>query len=51
MHALLAAIVAPIIGFLADQFGIGFALIVISGLMMVITPLYMARRKDLKANP
>lgn len=45
-HALIAAILAPTIGFLADRFGIGYALAIVSILMILLAPIYMARKKD-----
>ena len=45
-HALVAAIVAPVIGFLADRFGVGYALAIISVFMLLLAPVYMARKKD-----
>ncbi len=45
-HALVAAVLAPIIGFLADRFGVGYALAIVSILMILLAPLYMARKKD-----
>lgn len=47
-HALVAAILAPIIGFLADSFGLGIALAFVSVLMILLSPIYMARKKDMK---
>ncbi len=46
-HALIAAILAPVIGVLADQFGIGYALAVVSVMMILLAPIYIARKKDL----
>ena len=46
-HALVAAILAPIIGLLADSFGLGPALAVISLVMILLAPIYMARKKDM----
>lgn len=46
-HALIAAILAPIIGFLADSFGLGIALAFVSVLMILLAPIYMARKKDM----
>lgn len=45
-HALIAAILAPIIGLLADIFGLGYALAFVSLCMILIAPIYMARKKD-----
>ena len=47
-HALVAAIIAPIIGFLADRLGVGYALAIISVLMIILAPVYMARKKDME---
>lgn len=47
-HALIAAIIAPIIGFLADRLGVGYALAIISVLMILLSPIYMARKKDME---
>jgi len=47
-HALVAAIVAPIIGFLADRFGVGYALAIISAMMILLAPIYLARKKDME---
>lgn len=46
-HALIAAILAPIIGLLADKFGIGYALAIVSVFMILLAPIYMARKKDM----
>jgi len=43
--SLLAAIIAPIIGFLADKFGIGIGLSSIALLIIISTPLYLAKHK------
>jgi MFS family permease len=47
-HALIAAILAPVIGYFADRFGIGYALAIVSILMIITAPIYMARKKDKK---
>jgi len=44
LKALLAAIFAPLIGFLADQFGIGNALIIFGVAVIVLSPLYWVKR-------
>lgn len=46
-HALIAAILAPVIGFLADRFGVGYALAMVSIIMILISPIYMARNKEM----
>lgn len=43
--SLLAAIIAPIIGFLADKFGIGIGLSSLALLIIISTPLYWAKSK------
>ncbi|MCK5170522.1 MAG: MFS transporter [Bacteroidales bacterium] len=43
--SLLAAIIAPIIGFLADKFGIGIGLSSLALLIIISTPLYLAKQK------
>ncbi len=48
-HALIAAILAPIIGFLADSFGLGVALAFVSALMILLSPIYMASKRDLNS--
>lgn len=44
LKALLAAIFAPLIGFLADKFGIGNALIIFGVVVIVLSPFYWVRR-------
>jgi len=44
LKALLAAIFAPFIGFLADKFGIGNALIIFGIVVIVLSPFYWVRR-------
>lgn len=45
VHALIAAICAPLIGFIADRYGLGYAITGVSGLMIVLSPVYFVRRK------
>jgi len=40
-----AALLAPLAGYLADSLGIGYALVIVSGLLLVASPLYLLRRK------
>lgn len=42
-HSLIAAILAPMIGFLADKMGIGYAMIIVSGLLILISPLVLIK--------
>jgi MFS family permease len=44
LKALLAAIFAPLIGFLADQFGVGNALIIFGVAVIALSPLYWVKR-------
>ena len=44
--SLFAAIFAPILGFLADQFGVGLALSILALLIIISTPLYFVKGKD-----
>jgi MFS family permease len=41
---LITAVIAIAMGFLADHFGIGGALVIISGVMILTTPLYLAEK-------
>ena len=43
--SLLAAIVAPLIGWLADTLGLGLSIVIISGMLLLLSPLAMPRRK------
>ena len=42
--SIIAAIVAPLLGFFADQFGVGYSLAITSGLLLLALPLYYARK-------
>ena len=42
--SLFAAIIAPVLGFLADKFGIGIALSILALLILISTPLYLAKK-------
>lgn len=48
VKSLSAAIIAPIIGIFADHFGIGIAIMVISLIMILVTPAYLARSTNSK---
>jgi MFS-type transporter involved in bile tolerance (Atg22 family) len=43
--SLFAAILAPILGFLADKFGIGIALSALALIILISTPLYLVKIK------
>ncbi len=45
VHALIAAVSAPLIGFLADRFGLGVAITGVSVLMILFSPIYFVRTK------
>jgi MFS family permease len=49
VHALIAAICAPLIGFLADRFGLGYAIAGVSGLMIILSPVYFVGRRKIQA--
>ena len=44
-HTLIAAILAPVIGFFADRFGLGFGLVSVSLLLILISPLVFINRR------
>jgi MFS family permease len=47
VHALVAAICAPLIGFIADKYGLGYAIAGVSALMVVLSPAYLVRKQKL----
>ena len=44
--SLFAAIIAPVLGFLADKFGIGIALSILALLILISTPLFLAKKSQ-----
>ena len=48
VKTLIAAICAPILGLLADKFGIGIGLIIISSLLLIISPLIIIKENKSK---
>ncbi|KAA3631557.1 MAG: MFS transporter, partial [Bacteroidetes bacterium] len=48
VHSITAAVLAPLTGWLADLFGIGYALLLICGVAILISPLILLpmRGKD-----
>ncbi len=44
--SLLAALIAPLLGFLADQFGIGYSLAITAGILLIALPVYYARKEQ-----
>jgi MFS family permease len=48
VHALIAAICAPLIGFLADRYGLGYAITGVSGLMILLSPIYFVKRNKIQ---
>ena len=47
-ETIFAALIAPLIGFMADRWGVGQALMVVSGLLIVLMPLYSANVRTQK---
>lgn len=47
-HTLVAALLAPLIGYLADVYGLGYAILSISGLLILLSPLYLLGKKKMK---
>lgn len=47
-ETLFAALIAPAIGFMADKWGVGIALMVVSALLIVLMPLYSANVRTKK---
>ena len=43
-ETLFAALIAPLLGFFADLWGVGYALIIVSIILLILHPLYRARR-------
>jgi len=46
IQTLVAAVLAPLLGFFADEFGIGIALIIISLIMILFFPFYFIKAKN-----
>ena len=46
-HTLVAAILAPVFGFCADTFGLGYSLIVVSVSLLILSPIYLLRKKGI----
>jgi MFS family permease len=44
-HTIVAAIVAPLIGFFADRFGLAYAIIIVSSVLLLIGPVYLLKGK------
>lgn len=49
-ETLFAALIAPLIGLFADLWGVGYALILVSVMLLLLHPLYRARKTITKAN-
>jgi len=45
LHSLIAALLAPLIGFFADKFGLGYAVIIISAMLLILGPVYFLKKK------
>jgi hypothetical protein len=48
MKSLIAALIAVALGFFSDRFGVGYALMIVSGLLILLLPLYSARNNKTK---
>lgn len=48
MKSLIAALIAVALGFFSDRFGVGYALMIVSGILILLLPLYSARGKKTK---
>jgi len=44
-HTIIAAIIAPVLGFMADKLGLGYSLVVVSGILILLLPLIILRKK------
>jgi len=44
-HSLVAAIIAPVIGFFADRFGLGYAIIFVSSILLILGPIYLLKKE------
>lgn len=44
--SLLAALMAPVLGFFADQYGIGISLMLLALILMLLSPLYFIQKKN-----
>ena len=44
-HTLIAAIIAPLLGFFADKYGVGNAMIIISGILILTVPFFLVYEK------
>ncbi len=45
-ESLIAAVLAPLMGFIADQYGPGMAILSVSILMLLFSPVFLARKKE-----
>jgi hypothetical protein len=46
VHTLVAAILAPLFGFVADTLGLGYSLIIVSAFLIILYPMFMLRNKN-----
>jgi putative exporter of polyketide antibiotics len=47
-HTLVAAILAPLFGFVADTLGLGYSLIIVSAFLIILFPLLKLRNKNME---
>jgi hypothetical protein len=45
-HTLVAAILAPVFGFIADTLGLGYSMIIISAFLFVLYPFFALRKAN-----
>lgn len=43
LHSLITAILAPVIGIIADAYGVGYAILIVSGILLMLSPLVYLR--------
>lgn len=48
-HSLIAAALAPLIGFVADQAGLGYSIVITSGVLLLFAPFYWLKKEEKKA--
>ena len=44
-HTLIAALIAPLLGFLADTLSLGYAIMIISGILLLVSPVVLLKNK------
>jgi MFS family permease len=44
-HTIISAIMAPLLGFMADNMGLGYSVMVLSGMLILLFPVFILRKK------